>query len=442
VKPVRLALAAALLTAICAPAAIACDAPQATRLNVENMLQEAYMVDRTGDFKAAIEKFEKVTELWPTSRKAHFLLANSYYRDSQMAEARREMEIVWRLDASDRMGQDAKSWVKDNDDQAWGARVTTWVGGEPGFADGPVAKARLREPWGMVEAPDGAIYVADTGNHRIRKIAEGVVSTVAGAGGAGYWDGPAAKAKLEAPKALALDSAGNLFFCDGNRVRFLTPTGKVGTLAGANEAASKDGDWKTARLDHPHALAVDKHGVVYVAEGTKAPAIRTITPDGTVKLLAGGEAAGDADGKGAEAKFKAITALKLDEHGVLWLADSGAHHFRKLTMDGAVASQAACPKSGYLDGPAELAHFGTIMGLAAGPEGELYFSDLTNHAVRAITGKEKNVWTVAGGDEPGKHDGRGILAQFETPADLVLHEKWLFVLDTKAHAIRKVQLKP
>lgn len=434
VKPISLALAAAMLWSLSAPLA---SAENLTQLDV--LVDEGYALDRQGEFASAIEKYKKVLAQRPEHRKARFLLANTYYRDNQMDAARHEMEIVYRMERQDRMGQDAKEWLLGHADDAPGTLVTTFTGGEPGFADGALGSARFNNPSALALTAGGDLLIADTGNHRLRRIgANGKVTTIAGAPAAGYADGPVAKAKLGAPSALAVDTASNIYFADGNRVRFLTHNGLIGTLAGAAEAASRDGDYQTARFDHPTALATDKRGNVYVAEGSTAPAIRKVAPDGTTTLFAGGAKAGTADGNGAEAQFQRITALKMDAEGLLWILDGG--RLRMVNKEGGVSTAKAAKQRGYMDGPQELAQFGSLQGFAVDDAGNWFLCDTGNHAIRTLS-LNGQVATLTGGVGAGFADGKGINVRFDEPIDVAYQPQGLFVLDRKHHAIRLVLLK-
>src|SRR6185436_12709357 len=132
--------------------------------------------------------------------------------------------------------------------------VTTFAGGSEGFADGTAAAASFNTPSGLALSKDGTLFVADTGNNRIRKITpEGQVSTIAGDGTAGYADGPAAQAKFNGPIGIAVDLRGNVFVADSynDRIRIITTDGQVSTVAGQGTAGYADGDHNVALFDTP-----------------------------------------------------------------------------------------------------------------------------------------------------------------------------------------------
>ena len=177
----------------------------------------------------------------------------------------------------------------------WSAVVRVLAGdGVAGMRDGEADRARFSDPFGVAIAADGTIYVADAGDaQRIRRIApDGRVSTFAG-GGSGYVDGAASAARFDTPSALAIDAAGTLYLADtGNHViRRITPDGIVSTIAGDGVAGYRDGSAAEARFNGPVGVAVDGAGRIIVAD-TYNDRIRAIERDGTVVTLAGSERRG------------------------------------------------------------------------------------------------------------------------------------------------------
>jgi sugar lactone lactonase YvrE len=183
--------------------------------------------------------------------------------------------------------------------------VSTLAGspGKPGTADGVRLAARFNSPLGVCVGPGREVYVADTENHTVRRIAPGgFVSTVAGLGGvSGSADGPGTEARFYKPGAVAVDKAGSLYVADSANytIRRIAPDGWVSTLAGsAGAGGSTDGGGAQARFTYPIGLAFDRTGNLYVGDGT----IRKIAANGIVTTLAGSPAEwGSADGTGSAA---------------------------------------------------------------------------------------------------------------------------------------------
>jgi sugar lactone lactonase YvrE len=148
--------------------------------------------------------------------------------------------------------------------------TATFAGSSEGSADGPATAAQFRNPSGIAADGEEIVYLADTGNHTIRKIANGVVTTIAGlAGSPGAADGYGADARFNAPSAIAVDGRGNLYVCDtGNHtIRKVSPSGLVTTVAGlAGTSGDAEGSGSNARLSGPGGIAIDANGAIYIAD--------------------------------------------------------------------------------------------------------------------------------------------------------------------------------
>ena len=214
----------------------------------------------------------------------------------------------------------------------WKAHVTTIAG------DG--SPLVLSDPFGVAVAADGTIYVADAGeNNRIRKISpDGNVTTLAG-GSEGFADGAGASASFNTPSALALGSDGNLYVADtgNNRIRKITPEGNVSTVAGDGIAGYVDGPAAKAQFNGPIGLAISPGGDIYVAD-TYNDVIRMITTEGQVTTIAGGGTPGYADGEQKIALFDTPSGIIVVENSSLIVADTGNRRLRKVTAEGNVTT--------------------------------------------------------------------------------------------------------
>ena len=211
-----------------------------------------------------------------------------------------------------------------------------------GWVDGAPDRARFSEPFGVAVAADRTVFVSDAGDsHRIRRISpRGDVTTFTG-GGAGFVDGAAERARFSTPSGLALDANGTLYVADsGNHaVRRVTPDGHVNTLAGDGLAGYVDGPVGRARLNGPVGVAVDAAGRVIVAD-TYNDRIRIVDRDGQVRTLAGGDEPGHVDGTAFEARFDTPCGVAVDAAGRIIVADTGNGLLRIIAPDGQVTSLA------------------------------------------------------------------------------------------------------
>lgn len=212
--------------------------------------------------------------------------------------------------------------------------------GLSGFRDGKALEAAFRQPDDIVIAPDGTIYLSDAGNSVIRRIrqvgSDFVVETIAGNGVPGFADGQASNARFNTPTGIALTPDGQfLIVADTNnhRIRRINlATGKVDTLSGNGEIGGIDGPPGEASFDQPTGVAVDSDGTVYVSE-YRASRIRRVDPAGNATTLTGGARAKFRDGPGLEALFNAPRGILLDRaNRALYVADFENSKIRKITL--------------------------------------------------------------------------------------------------------------
>jgi DNA-binding beta-propeller fold protein YncE len=250
----------------------------------------------------------------------------------------------------------------------WAATALVLAGdGVDGWRDGPAALARFSDPFGVAVAADGTVYVADAGDaQRLRAISPaGVVSTVAG-GAAGFTDGPGSAARFSTPSGLAIGVDGTVYVADtGNHaIRRVSPEGVVTTLAGDGVPGHRDGAGAQARFNGPLGVAVHPDGRVLVAD-TYNDRIRVIAPDGAVSTLAGDTSPGLLDGPAAEARFDTPSGVAVDLLGHVLVADTGNDVIRAIDPAGVVSTRT---------GPFE-AGLGRPIGLAVSAAGEIYITD-------------------------------------------------------------------
>jgi len=150
--------------------------------------------------------------------------------------------------------------------------------GQVGHLDGSIHSATFSAPYGLAVGPKGDVYIADRSNHRIRLLSGTKVSTFAGNGGAGHKDGAAAGAMFSFPSDVAVDSAGVVYVADSlnHRIRKIDK-GQVTTIAGSGLQGFLDGQAAKARMNNPMGIAVGKAGRIYVAD-TNNHRVRLIKP--------------------------------------------------------------------------------------------------------------------------------------------------------------------
>ncbi len=313
----------------------------------------------------------------------------------------------------------------------WRVTVSTLAASDGGYADGPLTVAKFLRPNGIACDPQGNLYVADFGGHRIRQVSvDGIVRTLAGSGRAGCRDDLGLLAEFNGPRGIAYAS-GYLYIADLNNacIRRMTLDGKVMTLAGDGVEGTRDGLGKQARFKSPRAIAVDTAGAVYVADDAR---VRRITPDGLVTTLAGGDP-GYADGPADAAQFDTLSGLALDRLGNLYLADAGNRRLRKVSRDGQVTTLPVGPE---VERGVAILH---PVALCIGPDGTLYALDVADFSLKAVL-PDGTVARVAGGQQ-GTQDGDADSARFWMPTALTLFDSRLYVTDRERHAIRLVRLQ-
>lgn len=258
----------------------------------------------------------------------------------------------------------------------------------PTFADGSAASARFNEPGAVAIDSKGNLFVVDVGNSLIREVlATGSVTTLAGTLGiSGAADGLGTAASFNAPRGIVVDGLGNLYVADtGNHViRKITPANQVSTLAGNTSAAGQvDGSGNSAQFSAPAGMAISSQGIIFIADRA-THSIRQMDTNGTVTTLAGSGKAGNADGVGNSAAFNQPSAVAIDAFNNVYVADTGNYLIRKITPTGVVTTIAGTlGSSGSTDGDGSVATFTDLQGIVVSVDGKtLYVND--QHRVRAL----------------------------------------------------------
>jgi ABC-type amino acid transport substrate-binding protein/DNA-binding CsgD family transcriptional regulator/sugar lactone lactonase YvrE len=260
----------------------------------------------------------------------------------------------------------------------------------------------MRHPTGLAVDRAGRVYIADTGNHRVLVFDRYYMAVLTGTGQKGFSgdDGPASAAQLDSPEAVAVDTSGNLYIADtgNNRIRVVNgATGVITTVAGGGVTDPFTGDYLglyplTLRLHEPEGLAVDGAGDLFIAD-TRAHAIYEVPRSaqgsfGPVRRLAGtGRHGFSGDGgQAAVAEISEPRGLTIDPQGDVLFADSGNNRIRTINRGGMISSVAGSGTLGFVGdfGPAPLARLAFPSAVSADPSGKLYVADTSNGRVRVL----------------------------------------------------------
>ncbi|WP_143822349.1 NHL domain-containing protein [Mucilaginibacter pedocola] len=320
------------------------------------------------------------------------------------------------------------------------ANVTTLAGNNTnGHDDGKVGEATFGSLTGLATDAYGNIYTSENDNY-IRKITpSGFVSTVAGNGSNGFVNATGTAAIFSYPKGIAVDKSGNIYVADqGNlRIRKITPAGVVTTFTGNGNYGVVNGSASVASFVSPGAMAIDKNGILYVADNN-GTVIRKITTAGVVSTLAGSGNTDYVNGTGTAASFNNIQGLVVDAAGNVYVSDSGNSRIRKVTAAGVVTTLAGGEPAGYIDGTGANAYFNNPGGIAIDGAGNLYLADVFNGIIRKVT-PAGVVTTLAGGNFSSA-DGVGTSANFSALSQVTMSSSGNLYIVDNGNTIRQMSI--
>jgi sugar lactone lactonase YvrE len=316
-----------------------------------------------------------------------------------------------------------------------------------GLGDGgPATSAFVQSPQGVTADPAGNLYIADTGNNRVRLATTGgLIFTIAGTGdNSNSGDGrPAVNASLAAPADVRLDGQGNLYIATTGALRVVSG-GIIRTVAGGNaEQGLGDGGPAVGALISPQAIAIDATGNLDIADGANH-GVRQVTPDGIIKTIAGGgqfRLAGDG-GASVAAVLNQPHGLVIDSQQNLYIADTNSSRVREVTRDGRIATIAGNSQAGFGGdgGPATAASLNVPSDLAMDVAGNLFIADTGNNRIREMT--PGGIIATVAGTGAASYTGDGGSASAATlsgPAGIVFDSAGnLYIADSGNNVIRKV----
>ena len=261
---------------------------------------------------------------------------------------------------------------------------------------------------GIAVADDGTVYVADYSGNRIRRVfRNGTVSVYAGNGTRGGVNGPALSSTFYYPQAVAVDRNGIVYVAEyfGYRIRRVYPNGMVDTMAGDGTSGSLDGNGTSAKLNTPSGLVIAPNGTIYFTE-SNSNYIRKITPDGMVSTII----------TSAYSPY----GITLDNTSSIIFTEAQAHRVRKIVSPSSVVLVAGNGTSGFADGPAKtMAMFNQPGSVQVDYQGVVYIGEFMNKRVRKLT-PDGLVSTIAGDGNGGYLDGIASSAKLDTVLAIAL----------------------
>ncbi|HKS37003.1 MAG TPA: hypothetical protein VJW76_07430 [Verrucomicrobiae bacterium] len=335
--------------------------------------------------------------------------------------------------------------------------IATFAGtGVSGFSGdgGPANQAQLNNPYGIARGPDGALYICDMDNHRIRRVArDGTITAVAGTGKRGYSGdgGPALQADLNEPYEIRFDKAGHMFFVEmrNHIVRRVDAKSKIiSTVAGTGaEGFSGDGGPAIkAQLKQPHSIQFDSRDDLYICDIGNHRIRRVDMRTGSISTFSGtGEGRPTPDAaKFANVPLNGPRAVDFGKDGNMWLAlREGNAIYRLDTKAGTIHHIAGTGRKGFTGngGPARQATLSGPKGVSVAPDGNVYFADTESHAIRRIDVRKGTVELVAGTGERGDGpESDPLKCKFARPHGIFVDgDGAIFVGDSENHRVRMIR---
>jgi uncharacterized protein (TIGR03437 family) len=317
--------------------------------------------------------------------------------------------------------------------------------GQSGYTGdgGSALLATFLAPVSLAVDAAGNVYVADGQANAVRRIGtDGTISTLAGTGVSGYSGdgGPANKATLDNPSAVAVDASGDVLIADtwNNVVRIVKPNGQIATFAGtgAQGSAATAGPALANPLNFPAGLAADSLGDIYIAD-TGNNWVQLVTPDGTMTRYAGANPLqGTPIGGGGnptiaiDATLSQPTSLALDAAGNLYLSEYGTPRVYQVAPNGTIASYAGTGKPGTVGdgGLARLAEL-NVLGIGTDSNGNLLIADGVSNRVRIVTAANGIINTLAGNGQTSVN-----------PQGLAVSGNVLYFSDPANNVVRQIDL--